>query len=138
MKQATLTLTTAAIVIGSLLLCSQSKGFITGLFFVPTSLGPLFVTLLIAAFLSSKRAQITLFISSILYCGWFAWAYLDIFYIDVDPQGSIALLFIGAMSVPVMAVFWGVAGVLQGTSPRPNNALQRTEAGGGVCSEFDA
>ena len=138
MKQATLTLTTVAIVIGSLLLCSQSRGFISGLFLVPTSMGPLFVTLFIAAFLSSKRAQVTLYLSSVLYCGWFAWAYLDIFYIDVDPQGAIALLLIGAMSLPVMAVFWIVAGVLQGTSTRPNNALQRTGIGGRVGSEFDA
>ena len=136
MKQATLILTTLTLVIGTLLLCSQSRGFFSGLFFVPTSLGPVFVTLLMAVFLSSRRAQIALFVSSVLYCGWFAYAYADIFYIHLDPQSSIALLFIGAVSLPVMAVFWLAAGVLQATSPRPNNALQRTEAGGGAGSEF--
>ena len=138
MKQATLIVTTLILVIGTLLLCSQSKGFFSGLFFVPTSLGPLFVTLLMAAFLSRKRAQIALLVSSVLYGGWFAYAYASIFYIDVDPQGAIALLFIGAYSSPVMAVFWIAAGVLQAAPPRPNHAFQRTEAGGEPPSDLHA
>lgn len=129
MKQATLIFTMLTLLIGTFLLCSQSRGFVSGLFFVPTSLGPLFVTLMIAAFLPSKRAQIALFVSSVLYCGWFAYAYLKIFYTNVDPQGAIALLFIGAYSLPVMAVLWFTAGVLQASSPRPNHTLQRTAVG---------
>ena len=134
MKPATLTITTLILVVGTLLLCGQSKGFFSGLFFVPTALGPLFVTFLMASFLPSKRAQAALFVSSVLYGGWFAYAYASIFYIDVEPQGAIALLFIGAFSLPVMAVCWITAGVLQAKSPRPNHALQPTAGAGGLCS----
>ena len=78
-----------------------------------TASRPLFVTLLLSAFLSSKRAQIALLTSSALYCAWFVYAYVDIFYIHLDPQSAIGLLFGGVFSLPIMAVFWITAGVLQ-------------------------
>ena len=51
--------------------------------------------------------------SSVLYAAWFASVFAQVFYIDPDPQSPIALLFVGAFALPVLAVFWIAAGVAQ-------------------------
>ena len=41
--------------------------------------------------------------------GYFVWlvvVYIDVFYIHIDAQSSIALLFVGAYAYPVLAIFW--------------------------------
>ncbi|MES2307927.1 MAG: hypothetical protein V4507_03625 [Verrucomicrobiota bacterium] len=94
---------------GSILLCMQSRSFLTSLIFVPFSLGPLLISAMIVCFLTNKRSQIILSLSSICYAGWFAFADRDIFYIHPDPQSPILFIFIGIYSLPIMAIFWFAA-----------------------------
>ncbi|MFZ4595944.1 MAG: hypothetical protein ACOYOF_16920 [Verrucomicrobiaceae bacterium] len=87
-----------------------------GLFFVPMALGPLFVSLWLAAISPSQGCQRTLIIGSLLYAAWFGYVFLDVFVWHVDPQSAIALMFIGLVSLVVMVPLWIVTLVLRSRS----------------------
>lgn len=104
--------TTAAIVLmGTLLLCSHADPFSAGLFFVPFAFGPLAVTIGLALACRSTFAQVLLTVSSVLYGAWFAYVYVQAFFVHPDPQSPIAFLFVGICAVPVLVVFWVAAAV---------------------------
>ena len=106
-------MTTLLLVIGTLALMSKSEPIIGALFFIPFALGPLFVSLLIAAIAPYQACQITLILGTVLYTAWFGFIFLSAFYWDVDPQSPIALIFIGIYSLPVMIPIWVVALILK-------------------------
>ena len=107
MKKITQILTTSSLIFGIILLCIKSSYFIAGLFFVPFSLFPLILSLLLLQKTEERKSIIILLIGTILYTCWFLYAYLSIFYWYPDPQGAIALLFTGVYSLPVMGIIWG-------------------------------
>ena len=99
-----------------LLMLSPAEGFkdLTAIplfvFYFPImvllTLGPLFISLGIAAISPGRGPQITLITGSIMYALWIAFVCLDAFYWNIDPQSVIALLFIGIYSLPVMIPIW--------------------------------
>lgn len=99
--------------LGVAALLAKSEPVLSGLFFVPFALGPLFVSIFLSIISPSKSCQITLSIGSILYALWFGYIYLDAFYWHLDPQSAIALVFIGIYSLPVMILVWIITLVLR-------------------------
>ena len=119
-------LTTALLlVVGTLVLMSTSEQLIGALFFVPFALGPLFVSLVIAVNSPYRSCQIILTVGSGLYSAWFGFVFLNAFYYHVDAQSSIALIFIGIFSLPIMIPIWLITLVL-----RRRNKLKGEQAGG--------
>jgi len=106
MKNIVASLGIALLAGGLIALCSKSEPFIGGLFFAPFSLFPLLFSLLMICCFESRISVILLTLSMFIYAAWFAYAYLDIFYIHPDPQSAIGLIFLGFYSLPVMGVFW--------------------------------
>lgn len=107
-------LVTAALIgFGMAALMSKSEPASGALFFVPFALGPLFVSLLLAAIAPNRSCQITLVIGSLLYSVWFGFVFLNAFYWHIDPQSSIAMIFIGIYSLPVMIPVWLLSLVLR-------------------------
>ena len=70
------------------------------------ALWPLLVSLLMLIFCREKQPTNILLASVILYVLWFAFIYGQIFFWNVDPQGSIALLFLGIYSLPFTLALW--------------------------------
>ena len=106
-------LTSFVALIGGVLLVIKSEPIVGGLFFFPFSLGPLFVSMIIASSLRSVLSQISLCIGSILYGFWFGYVYMCAFYWHIDPQSAIALFFVGMYSLPVMLPMWMITYILQ-------------------------
>ena len=94
------------IVVGVLCLVAQSNPAGAAVNFLPLSLGPLFISLILSLWLIEKRCQKILRIGSVLYALFFAYIFLSSFYWNVDPQSAIALVFIGFYSLPVMIPIW--------------------------------
>lgn len=100
------------LVAGTAVLCARAEPAMGGLFFVPFSLGPVFVSLALAiAWRRRTRSQWTLAVGHLLYALWFGLVYFDVFHGRPDPQGPIAFLFVGLYALPVMLVVWIVAGL---------------------------
>lgn len=57
----------------------------------------------------AKKSSMTLLAANLLYFAWFLWIYIDVFYINIDPQGPISFVFIGIFSLPVMLPLWIIA-----------------------------
>ncbi len=100
------------VIIGFVLLVIKSSSLWGALFLIPFSLGPVLINMVFALALNSKRSQITLSIGSVIYAIWFGLVYLSAFYWHIDAQSSIALLFIGIYSLPIMILIWIVAHTL--------------------------
>jgi predicted Ser/Thr protein kinase len=94
------------ILVGALCLVAQSNPPSAALKFVPLSLGPLFISLILSLWLTEKRCQKILRIGSVLYALFFAYIFLNSFYWNLDPQSAIGLIFIGFYSLPVMIPIW--------------------------------
>jgi hypothetical protein len=94
------------IIAGTVALMSVSEPVFGAFFFVPFALGPLFVSLLMAAFSPSRPCQVLLSVGSVLYGVWFGFIFLEVFHWHPDPQGAIALIFVGVYSLPVMSLVW--------------------------------
>lgn len=109
MKTLAVTTTILAITAGTVLLGKQSSSPDGLLFFVPFTLGPLFVTLLLGFIVRRKLALGLLLTSTLIYFAWFLFIYLSAFYWHLDAQSAIALLIIGIYSLPVMIPLWIVA-----------------------------
>ncbi|KGI77089.1 hypothetical protein [Oleiagrimonas soli] len=118
MRRAALTVTALAFLAGTGLICIQAKPAMAGLFFVPFALGPLCITLFLAILFTDRRAERVLLMSTALYAAWFGYVYVDIFHWHADPQSAIGLLFVGVYALPVLLVFWIVAGRMQHTANR--------------------
>ena len=125
MKSPAFIATTFTIVIGMVILMSISEPVLGAFIFVPFALGPLFVSLIVAAFSSCRSCQATLILGSVLYAAWFTFVYLSAFHWHPDAQSGIALLFIGVYSLPVMIPIWVVTLALR----RRNRINSEPDAG---------
>jgi hypothetical protein len=73
---------------------------------VPFILGPHMVSHVLCFFLKSKGSGTVLCIGILAYLAWFFFIYIDVFFLNPDPQSPIALLFVGLLSLPVMIPIW--------------------------------
>lgn len=105
--------TAVMLMIGTLVLMSKSKSLFGAMFFVPFALGPLFVSLIIAAASAYRSCQIILTVGSGLYAAWFGYLFLSAFCWNVDAQSPIVVVFIGIYSLPVMIPIWISALILR-------------------------
>jgi len=87
-------------------LASKSEPFFGFLFFVPFTLGPHAVSHALCFWLKSRGSAILLGIGMLAYVSWFFFVYIDAFSVHLDAQSSIALLFVGLVSLPVMIPVW--------------------------------
>ncbi len=99
-------------------LASKSDPWTAFLFFVPFTLGPHAVSHVLCFLLKSHRAAMLLAVGMLVYAAWFFYVYVDAFYVHLDPQSSIALLFVGVVSLPVMVPIWAGALVLDRAAKR--------------------
>ena len=99
--------------LGILMLCVKADPFAGGLFFVPFSLWPHAVTHIGMLLARKRRTQIFLLVTMLLYFAWFMTIYMDAFYVHLDPQSPIVLLFVGTLAAPVMLVLWIITLVLE-------------------------
>ncbi len=109
MKSFVKLITLAAILAGLAALHHQASSMGGVLFMAPFSLSPLLVTLLLSFKAVSPLSRRLLLASTLVYSAWFSLIYLDAFYWNIDPQSSIALLFVGVLSLPVMIPLWTIA-----------------------------
>ncbi|QIF03020.1 hypothetical protein [Roseimicrobium sp. ORNL1] len=119
--------TLAFLIIGILALLFVSDSVVGALFFLPFSLGPLLVSLLLAAISPSKSSQKALITGSVLYAAWFTYMYLEVFHWHPDPQGAIAMLFVGVLSLPVMIPVWIISLVVMRRQPSQDSVPQDGE-----------
>jgi hypothetical protein len=96
-------------VVGVLMLYNVADSFRGVLFFIPFALGPQAITHAAIIRAKSVRGQFVLLAALLVYFAWFTLVYVDAFYVHLDPQSSIALLFVGIYSLPVLGVFWWAA-----------------------------
>jgi hypothetical protein len=122
-------LTLFLICIGTIFLCIQSSGFLSGLVFVPFALGPLLINLSQSNYWRSAGSQVVLLVASVAYAIWFSYFYAIAIVWGTDAQSPTALMFIGIYSMPIMVPLWIVAGVLDWRSSR-TGAARRTRQGG--------
>ncbi|MCY2975846.1 MAG: hypothetical protein NTW52_14420 [Planctomycetota bacterium] len=104
--------TLALFCLGSIFTCLAADWFVAGLLFIPFVLGPLLINLSQTSYWLSKGSQAVLMTATIAYAIWFAYVYSVAIIWGTDAQSPIALLFIGAFSLPVMVPLWIVAGIL--------------------------
>ena len=99
-------ITAFLIVSGTLILMSKSDPIIVAFFSLPFALGPLFISLFMAAISPYRSCQLILTVGSFLYAIWFILIFLNVFFLNPNPESSVALVFIGAYSLPVMIPIW--------------------------------
>lgn len=99
--------------VGVLMLAGKSESFLGGLFFVPFSFWPHAVTHIGVLLMRKRRSQLCLLVTMLLYFGWFTYVYIHAFYIQLDPQSGLALLFVGALAAPFMLILWILTIVLE-------------------------
>ena len=112
-------------VVGMVALCTKSEPFYGGLLFLPFAFGPQILTHIGILFARSRGAQTTLFIALVAYFAWFSFIFVEVFYLNPDPQGAVALLFVGVYSTPVMLVLWVIAALFE-------HRLKKAQAPGNV------
>src|SRR5690349_267158 len=93
-------------VVGSGMLSFHISSLFGVLFFAIFTLWPHALTHLGIFLAKSSRSHTVLLVAMLGYFCWFAYAYVDIFCTHVDPQGAVALLFIGVSAMPVMTLLW--------------------------------
>ena len=106
-------ITVQVIVLGLVVLGWESNSLSGAFFIAPFVLGPLMVSLLLAALCPYRTCQITLVTGTVLYAAWCGYVYLSAFLWHVDAQSSISLLFTGIYSLPVMIPLWIVTLILR-------------------------
>lgn len=115
------------LIAGTVVLVSISDTVLGALFFVPFSLGPLLVSLLLAAISPSRLSQRALLTGSVLYAAWFTFMYLEAFHWHLDPQSAIAMVFVGVLSLPVMIPVWIISLVGMRRQSSQNQAPRESE-----------
>ncbi len=89
-----------------LMLCLKSQPVYGALFFIPFVMYPHAITHIVLHRVKTKAAQIILMIALISYFAWFTFIYINVFYLFLDAQSAIALLFVGIYATPIMLIFW--------------------------------
>lgn len=101
------------VVAGLLVLIAKEVSPVGALFFLPFSFGPLLVTAAIGAFCRGRTPQVILTVAAGAYMAWFAWLYMEIFFWHPDPQSPVALVFVGAYSLPILLPMWIAAVIIE-------------------------
>jgi len=104
--------TVSVVILGEVFVCWMSGSIIAALFIASFLLGPLAVTAILACMWPSSAAQSVLSLSSICYAVWFVLACVLIF-TSPSSTASIGMLFVGLYAIPVLVIFWFVAGIKQ-------------------------
>ena len=73
---------------------------------------PPVVSIILSVRSKSPFAHITLMIASLLYGGWFAYVAYDAFFVNLDPQSGIVMIFVGVYALPVLLPLWITAVLL--------------------------
>ena len=76
---------------------------------MPFALWPQFITHIGILRAKSTGSQALLMLTLLLYFAWFVYVYVDAFYIHLDPQSAIAILFPGFYASPVLLMLWLLA-----------------------------
>jgi len=76
------------------------------LFFLGFCGFPPMVSIALSVLSKKPFSHIILATSSLLYGAWFADVYYDAFYLHLDPQSAIALIFVGVYFLPVLGPLW--------------------------------
>ena len=98
--------------------------FMAGMaFFLPFYGTPLIVSIVLSIVSKNSFSQGILATTSLLYGIWFAYAMYFAFYVHLDPQSGLIILFVGIYSLPVMLPAWITAYVLD------RNYAKKTRAG---------
>ena len=129
MKNPTFIITLTTILIGFGMLTAKADNPAGALFFVPFSLGPQIVSLVLLLLLPHPSSQRLLLAGALLYAGWFVLVFLDIFYWHMDPQGPIVLVFVGFYALPVLIPIWIVA-LVQNIRNKPRGDVEASGSGG--------
>jgi hypothetical protein len=96
-------------VVSGITLALESTPLYAFLFFVPFALFPHGINHLLIYKLSSLCSQYILLLGQLMYFGWYIYIYIDTFYVNLDAQSGLVMLFVGIYSLPVMAVVWFTA-----------------------------
>jgi len=94
---------------------------------------PPIVSMVLSVKAKSPFSHIILATASLLYGIWFAYAMFDAFYVHVDPQSAIVIVFVGIYALPVLLPLWILAVVSNSYYVKFSN----TDPGDGVpCDSF--
>jgi len=89
-------------------------GRVEAIFFILLFGGfPPCVSALLSAFFRKPASQVILAVTSLLYGGWFAWLVYNAFFLHVDPQSGIVILFTGVSALPGLLPLWLVALIVE-------------------------
>lgn len=97
-----------ALALAGLVLCIMAIPMPRALFFAIFALWPLGVSATLTKFAQGLAAHLILGLSSLLYSAWFAYVYMDTYHWGPDPKGGLDLIFVGFLSLPFFAIFWGI------------------------------
>ena len=73
---------------------------------------PPIVSIFLSVRSKSPISQIVLATTSLLYGSWFAYVCYDAFFVNLDPQSAIILVFVGIYALPVLLPLWITARVV--------------------------
>jgi len=83
------------------------------LFFLPFCGFPPIVSMVIAGYSKHHVSQILAVVASLLYGVWFTYAMYDCFYVHVDPQSALIIIFVGIYALPVLLPLWITAHIFE-------------------------
>jgi hypothetical protein len=89
---------------------------------IPFILGPHLVSHTMCFFVKSRRAAAILSFGMLAYLAWFFFVYVNAYYIELDAQSSIALLFVGLVSLPVMIPVWLISAGMERVAENRNES----------------
>ena len=96
---------------------AQTSSLLGVLFFMPFIMFSHGITHILIRLASRPKTLGVLLFTQLAYATWYGFWYIDIFYVHIDPQSPIALLFIGLVSLPAMAILW-IGAAIAGRLPR--------------------
>ncbi len=91
------------------MLCCKAEPHWAGLLLLAIALGPHAVTHLGVSRAKSVGSQCVLTLALSAYFAWFAYVYINVFYVHVSAFAAIAIAFVPLYAMPIMMVFWVLA-----------------------------
>ena len=106
--------------------------FIIGMaFFLPFYGLPPIVSMVLSVISKNPFSQGLLATTSLLYGIWFTYAMYLAFYVDLDPQSGLVILFVGIYALPVLLPLWIVTLVLNAYYTKKSASVLGTARGTG-------
>jgi hypothetical protein len=84
----------------------KSTPYYGAIFFLPFYGFPIIIIGISSFFLNRIISYIFLLLSLLLYGIFFVYTYYNAFYLHLDPQSGLIILFVGVYSLPVMIPLW--------------------------------